>query len=84
MFQLCFNNEVAVSVSQSYLAKQDFSVTAHHQKAGALKVKGFEDRCDKNNTVSNLTSDELVRFMDKASRMRFTEEGEQCIAFFDF
>ncbi len=81
MFQLQFNNEVTVSVDyRSGKAK----ASAHHNKAGVLKVKGFENRCAADNTVSDLTSEELVRYMDKASRMRFTEEGEQCIAFFDF
>ena len=59
--------------------------SASHSKTGPLQVTSFEKRyTEDEHIVFGLEPDELLKFMNKASSMRFTEEGEQCIAFFDF
>ena len=65
--------------------RQTARASAFHDKAGSLQVTSFEKRyTEDEEIVFGLEPDELLKFMNKAASMRFTEEGEQCIAFFDF
>jgi hypothetical protein len=89
-FEIKFNNEVTVSIDwehyiDSVTEPRTVRATAFHPKAGPLQVTSFEKRyTDDEHIVFGLKPDELLKFMNKSSSMRFTEDGEQCIAFFDF
>ena len=83
MPEIRFKNDVTVffqnDVANVWLA------SASHSKVGPIQVTSFEKRyVEDKEIVFGLDADELLKFMNKASSMRFTEEGEQCIAFFDF
>ena len=83
MPEIRFKNDVTVffqnDVANVWLA------SASHSKTGPIQVTSFEKRyTEDKGIVFGLEPDELLKFMNKASSMRFTEEGEQCIAFFDF
>jgi len=91
MFEMKFKNDVTVTVQwePQYLDSKKYRQTARasafHDKAGSLQVTSFEKRyTEDEEIVFGLEPDELLKFMNKAASMRFTEEGEQCIAFFDF
>ena len=89
-FEIKFNNEVTVSIDWEHYIDSvtepiTVSASAFNPKAGPLQVTSFEKRyTDDEHIVFGLTPDELLKFMNKSSSMRFTEDGEQCIAFFDF
>jgi len=71
-----------------------YVASASHDKTGPIQVTSFEKRYvevdtpfglnDNEEAVFGLEPDELLKFMNKAASMRFTEDGEQCVAFFDF
>ena len=86
-----FKNDVTVTVQwePQYLDSKKYRQTAQasasHDKAGPLQVTSFEKRyVEDKEIVFGLKPDELLKFMNKAASMRFTEEGDQRIAFFDF
>ena len=86
-----FKNDVTVTVQwepqylDSKKYRQRAQESASHNKAGPIQVTSFEKRyVEDKEIVFGLKPDELLKFMNKAASMRFTEEGEQCIAFFDF
>ena len=89
-FEIKFNNEVTVSIDwehylDSVTEPRTVRATAFHSKAGPLQVTSFEKRyTDDAYTVFGLKPDELPRFLAKSCSMRFTEEGEQSVSFFDF
>ncbi len=89
-FEIKLNNEVTVSIDWEYYLDsvtepRTVRATAFHPKAGPLQVTSFEKRyTEDKEIIFGLEPDELLKFMNKAASMRFTEEGEQCIAFFDF
>jgi len=87
MFEIKFNNEVTVFFQwEDYQDSKTIAAGASHPAIGNLKVTGFENRYKQEikEGVIPLKSEELSRFLAKACSMRFTEKGEQCIAFFDF
>ena len=100
MFEIKFKNDVTVTVSdatedprnplalKNYVSENDttfYVASASHDKTGPIQVTSFEKRyAEGEATVFGLEADELPRFLAKACSMRFTEKGEQCIAFFDF
>ena len=96
MPEIKFKNDVTVFFQKddylifSFNHFQDVSnvcwlASASHNRAGPLQVTSFEKRyTEDEHIVFGLEPDELLKFMNKAASMRFTEEGEQCIAFFDF
>ena len=91
MFEMKFKNDVTVTVQwePQYLDSKKYRQTAQasasHDKVGSLQVTSFEKRYTEDKEILfGLEPDELLKFMNKAASMRFTEEGEQCIAFFDF
>ena len=91
MFTIKFKNDVTVTVQwePQYLDSKKYRQTAQasasHDKAGPLQVTSFEKRYTEDDTTGfGLEPDELPRFLAKSCSMRFTEEGEQHVAFFDF
>ena len=91
MFEIKFKNDITVTVQwepqylDSMKYRQTASASASHDKIGSLQVTSFEKRyTEDEKIVFGLEPDELLKFMNKAASMRFTEEGEKCIAFFDF
>ena len=96
MLEIKFKNDVTVTVSDAAedprnwgdVSEDDptlYVASASHNKTGPIQVTSFEKRyTEDEDTVFGLQADELLKFMNKAASMRFTEEGEQCIAFFDF
>ena len=83
--KITFDNEVTVSVEWDSFNGELASARASHSKTGDLHVTSFEKKYTEGNyTIKGLSPDELLRFFNKSCSMRFTEEGEQCIAFFDF
>lgn len=84
MPEIKFKNDVTVFF-QMDASNVVWLASASHSKTGPIQVTSFEKRyTEDEDTVFGLQSDELLKFMNKAASMRFTEEGEQCIAFFDF
>ena len=84
MPEIKFKNDVTVFF-QNDGSDVGWLASASHSKTGPIQVTSFEKRyTEDEDTVFGLQSDELLKFMNKAASMRFTEEGEQCIAFFDF
>jgi len=96
MFEIKFKNDVTVTVSDATedprnwgdVSENDttfYVASASHNKTGPIQVTSFEKRyAEDETTVFGLEADELPRFLAKACSMRFTEKGEQRIAFFDF
>jgi|TARA_R100000808_G_scaffold2804_3_gene10556 hypothetical protein len=83
-FQIAFDNEVTVFVGWNSYEEMSAKVSASHKINGPVEVTGFEKMYNEDNVIPNLKSEDVVRFMDKASRMRFTEDGQKTISFFDF
>ena len=84
MPEIKFKNDVTVFF-QMDASNVVWLASASHSKTGPIQVTSFEKRyTEDKGIVFGLEPDELLKFMNKASSMRFTEEGEQCIAFFDF
>ena len=84
MPEIKFKNDVTVFF-QMDASNVVWLASASHNKAGPRQVTSFEKRyTEDEHIIFGLEPDELLKFMNKASCMRFTEEGEQCIAFFDF
>tara|TARA_R110000824_G_scaffold185898_2_gene367004 strand:- start:12676 stop:12963 length:288 start_codon:yes stop_codon:yes gene_type:complete len=84
-FEITFDNEVTVSVEWDSFSGNLASARASHSKTGDLHVTSFEKKYTEGSyIIKDLSPDQLLRFFNKACSMRFTEEGEQCIAFFDF
>ena len=95
MFEIKFKNDVTVTVFDAAedprnwgdVSENDvtfYVASASHDKTGPIQVTSFEKRYTEDEaTVFGLDADELPRFLAKSCSMRFTEEGEQCIAFFD-
>jgi len=84
-FEITFNNEVTVFVEWDSSSGNLASARASHSKAGDLHVTSFEKKYTEGNyTIKDLSPEELLKFLNKSCSMRFTEEGEQCVAFFDF
>ena len=96
MFEIKFKNGVTVTVCDAIedprnwggVSENDptlYIASASHDKTGPIQVTSFEKRYTEDKEILfGLEPDELLKFMNKAASMRFTEEGEQCIAFFDF
>ena len=98
MFEIKFKNGVTVTVCDAIEDPRNWGVvsendptlyiaSASHDKTGPIQVTSFEKRytdTEDEDIVFGLEPDELPRFLAKSCSMRFTEEGEQCIAFFDF
>ena len=96
MFEIKFKNGVTVTVCDAIEDPRNWGVvsendptlyiaSASHSKTGPIQVTSFEKRYTEDKEILfGLEPDELLKFMNKAASMRFTEEGEQCIAFFDF
>ena len=83
-FKIAFENQVTVFVDWNSYEGMSAKVSASHEINGPVKVTGFEKMYNEDNVVPNLKSEDVVRFMNKASSMRFTEDGQQTISFFDF
>ncbi len=83
-FKIAFENQVTVFVDWNSYEGMSAKVSASHKINGPVKVTGFEKMYNEDNVVPNLKSEDVVRFMNKASSMRFTEDGQQTISFFDF
>ena len=84
MPEIKFKNDVTVFF-QMDASNVVWLASASHSKTGPIQVTSFEKRyTEDKEIIFGLEPDELLKFMNKASSMRFTEEGEQCIAFFDF
>ncbi len=84
-FEITFDNDVTVSVEWGAADDSLASASASHSKSGGIHVTSFEKRYDEGSyIIDELSPEALLKFMNKACSMRFTEEGEQCIAFFDF
>ena len=83
-FKIAFENQVTVFVDWNSYEGMSAKVSASHKINGPVKVTGFEKMYNEDNVVPNLKSEDVVRFMNKASKMRFTEDGQQTISFFDF
>ena len=83
-FKIAFENQVTVFVDWNSYEGMSAKVSASHKINGPVKVTGFEKKYNEDNVVPNLKSEDVVRFMNKASSMRFTEDGQQTISFFDF
>ena len=83
--KITFDNEVTVSVEWDSFNGELASARASHSKTGDLHVTSFEKKYTEGSyIIEGLSPQELLKFMNKACSMRFTEEGEQCVAFFDF
>ena len=84
MPEIKFKNDVTVFF-QNDVSKVGWMASASHSKTGPIQVTSFEKRyTEDKGIVFGLEPDELLKFMNKAASMRFTEEGEKRIAFFDF
>ena len=83
-FKIAFENQVTVFVDWNSYEGMSAKVSASHKINGPVKVTGFEKMYNEDNVVPNLKSEDVVRFMNNASSMRFTEDGQQTISFFDF
>ena len=84
MPEIKFKNDVTVFF-QNDAPNVGWLVSASHSKTGPIQVTSFEKRyTEDENIIFGLEPDELLKFINKAASMRFTEEGEQRIAFFDF
>ena len=84
MPEIKFKNDVPVFF-QKDTSNVGWRASATHNKAGPIQVTSFEKRYTEDKEILfGLEPDELLKFMNKAASTRFTEEGEQCIAFFDF
>ena len=84
MPEIKFKNDVTVFF-QMDASNVVWLASASHSKTGPIQVTSFEKRyTEDKEIIFGLEPDELLKFMNKAAIMRFTEEGEQCIAFFDF
>ena len=84
-FEITFNNEVTVSVEWDSFSSDLASARASHSQTGDLHVTSFEKKYTEGSyIIKGLSPEELLKFMNKSCSMRFTEEGEQCVAFFDF
>ena len=84
MPEIKFKNDVTVFF-QMDAANVVWLASASHSKTGPIQVTSFEKRyTEDKEIIFGLEPEELLKFMNKAASMRFTEEGEQCIAFFDF
>ena len=83
-FQIAFDTQVTVFVDWNSYEEMSAKVSASHEINGPIKVTGFEKMHNEDNVVPNLKSEDVVRFMNKASKMRFTEDGQQTMSFFDF
>ena len=84
MTEIKFKNDVTVFF-QNDASNSVWLASASHSKAGTVQVTSFEKRyTEDENIIFGLEPDELLKFINKAASMRFTEEGEQRIAFFDF
>ena len=84
MPEIKFKNDVTVFF-QNDGSKIGWMASASHNKTGPIQVTSFEKRyVEDKEIVFGLEPDELLKFMNKAASMRFTEEGDQRIAFFDF
>ena len=84
-FEMTFGNGVTVSVQWSSADDSLASASASHSKSGWIHVTSFETRyAEGSYIVHELSPEAILKFMNKACSMRFTEEGDQCIAFFDF
>jgi len=86
MPEIKFKNDVTVFFQMDMDASNVvWLASASHSKTGPIQVTSFEKRyTEDEGIIFGLEPDELLKFMNKAASMRFTEEGEQCIAFFDF
>ena len=86
MFTIKFKNDVTVTVDDASNDETlSYIVSASHDKTGPLQVTSFEKRyTEDETTVFGLKPDELPRFLVKSCGMRFTEEGEKYVSFFDF
>ena len=86
MPEIKFKNDVTVFFQMDMDASNVvWLASASHSKTGPIQVTSFEKRyTEDKEIIFGLEPDELLKFMNKAASMRFTEEGEQCIAFFDF
>ena len=83
-FKIAFEPQVTGFVDWKSYVGMSAKVSASHKINGPVKVTGFEKMYNEDNVVPNLKSEDVVRFMNKASSMRFTEDGQQTISFFDF
>ena len=84
-FEITFDNDVTVSVEWGSTDDSLASASASHSKSRPIHVTSFEKSYDEDSyTVHELNPEAVLKFMNKACSMRFTEEGDQCIAFFDF
>ena len=84
MPEIKFKNDVTVFF-QMDASNVVWLASASHSKTGPIQVTSFEKRyTEDKEIIFGLEPDELLKFMNMAASMRFTEEGEQCIAFFDF
>ena len=84
MPEIKFKNDVTVFF-QMDASNVVWLASASHSKTGPIQVTSFEKRyTEDKEIIFGLEPDELLKFMNKAASMRFTEEGEQCIAFVDF
>ena len=84
-FEITFDNDVTVSVEWDSADEILASASASHPKSGRIHVTSFETKyAEGSYSIHELSSEDLLKFMNKACSMRFTEEGEQRIAFFDF
>ena len=84
MPEIKFKNDVTVFF-QMDASNVVWLASASHSKTGPIQVTSIEKRyTEDKEIIFGLEPDELLKFMNKAASMRFTEEGEQCIAFFDF
>ena len=84
-FEITFDNDVTVSVEWGSADDSLASASAFHSKSGLIHVTSFETRyAEGSYSIHELSPESLLKFMNKACSMRFTEEGDQCIAFFDF
>ena len=84
-FEITFDNDVTVSVEWGSADDSLASASASHSKSGRIHVTSFETRyAEGSYSIHELSPEALLKFMNKACSMRFTEEGDQCIAFFDF
>ena len=98
MLEIKFKNDVTVTVSDAAedprnwgdVSEDDptlYVASASHNKTGPIQVTSFEKRytdTEDEDIVFGLEPDELPRFLAKSCSMRFTEGGEQHVAFFDF
>ena len=86
MPEIKFKNDVTVFFQMDMDASNVvWLASASHSKTGPIQVTSFEKRyTEDKEIIFGLDPVELLKFMNKAASMRFTEEGEQCIAFFDF